>query len=637
MRGATDVANEGTTYTFAYEGGTVTVTGATEPEVENREDFNYGDHIGSMLILYTKSNSLTFTASPGSNAPVQAYVSLDGERDPVQLIDNSYTWSGLTANDGVNRDIEFVFGNNNQPGPTGDTTANITVGAGAGTYKMTRRNPETGEYFEEDVAYDDRVDFRINGSQWIPGSPTISYDSDGNNDTVVFTFESLWIDRYYEDIVINGHTYTLADYNINYDDKSWWLAHNNATQLVSFSITNVPKSESYNIVVKHGENNGERFIGNFLWTADPGQAWKVMKDGEGRLIRDENGNYVYELDENGDRIPNDDDYIGHSSINLVAVSYDLDNHTYTCDLDTDLCTDESHNENEGAISCVISEDELCAKNIMPYVSFESDESVEYDDGALVVPSDAHVTMEIIPDYGYQIMNVNMSDLTVSENGVGRFTFKVPAGAAYFKADVVEMEDTVSTNTDLVASGEISLGENQTTLDHGTAKLNVSDVELEEGDITEFEDAAGDYEIKNYLEISLYNITCKGAEVCTGTDEDAWVDQIKDLNEPATITLQLEEGVDGNEIVIVHQKHDGTYEVIPTTYDPETHTITFTTTSFSNYAIASRTVESPETGAFTGDSGSSETNRVLAAITTAVIVAGAAIIAATKFLNRREKK
>ena len=122
-----------------------------------------------------------------------------------------------------------------------------------------------------------------------------------------------------------------------------------------------------------------------------------------------------------------------------------------------------------------------------------------------------------------------------------------------------------------------------------------------------------------------------------TEIDELNRQIKDLNEPATITLQLEEGVDGNEIVIVHQKHDGTYEVIPTTYDPETHTITFTTTSFSNYAIASRTVESPETGAFTGDSGSSETNRVLAAITTAVIVAGAAIIAATKFLNRREKK
>ena len=36
------------------------------------------------------------------------------------------------------------------------------------------------------------------------------------------------------------------------------------------------------------------------------------------------------------------------------------------------------------------------------------------------------------------------------------------------------------------------------------------------------------------------------------------------------------------------KHDGTYEIIPTTYNKETNTITFATTSFSNYAIASKT-------------------------------------------------
>ena len=77
----------------------------------------------------------------------------------------------------------------------------------------------------------------------------------------------------------------------------------------------------------------------------------------------------------------------------------------------------------------------------------------------------------------------------------------------------------------------------------------------------------------------------------GTPENVWKNELKELNNQAKITLKLEDGVDGNEVVIVHEKHDGTYEIIPTTYDKENNTITFVTTSFSNYAIASKTVTS----------------------------------------------
>ncbi|MBR3176205.1 hypothetical protein IKF26_02305, partial [Candidatus Saccharibacteria bacterium] len=245
---------------------------------------------------------------------------------------------------------------------------------------------------------------------------------------------------------------------------------------------------------------------------------------------------------------------------------------------------------------------------IPYLEFDSGNE-EYDDGSLVVPAGATITVRVIPDYGYQVMNVNMADLEVSDDGIGEFTFTVPGGAAYFVADVIPVEDVVNVATDKVAGGSISLGEDQTTLNHGSARLDINDADLTNEDIEGFEGAAGDYEIKNFLEISLFNVTCKGAEVCTGSDEDSWNEQIEDLNEPATITLQLEDGVDGNEIVIVHQKHDGTYEVIPTTYNAGTNTITFTTSSFSNYAIASRTVEEdgttlsvPDTGLFITTSG-----------------------------------
>ena len=59
-------------------------------------------------------------------------------------------------------------------------------------------------------------------------------------------------------------------------------------------------------------------------------------------------------------------------------------------------------------------------------------------------------------------------------------------------------------------------------------------------------------------------------------------------------MKLAEGVDGNTVVIVHEKHDGTYEVIPTTYDEKTHTISFKTSSFSNYAIASANIANSNT-------------------------------------------
>lgn len=60
-------------------------------------------------------------------------------------------------------------------------------------------------------------------------------------------------------------------------------------------------------------------------------------------------------------------------------------------------------------------------------------------------------------------------------------------------------------------------------------------------------------------------------------------------------IKLEKGIVGDELMLVHEKHDGTYEVIPTTYDASTNTLTFKTSSFSNYAIATKLSNSPKIG------------------------------------------
>ena len=55
-----------------------------------------------------------------------------------------------------------------------------------------------------------------------------------------------------------------------------------------------------------------------------------------------------------------------------------------------------------------------------------------------------------------------------------------------------------------------------------------------------------------------------------------------------LEIKLEKGIVGDELMLVHEKHDGTY-------DAYTNTLTFKTSSFSNYAIATKLSNSAEIG------------------------------------------
>ena len=137
-----------------------------------------------------------------------------------------------------------------------------------------------------------------------------------------------------------------------------------------------------------------------------------------------------------------------------------------------------------------------------------------------------------------------------------------------------------TESSKVKNGTIKLGGKE--INSGSVVLSVNDVKLNNEQISNFEKNANGYNISSYLDINLSQVIYKGIA------SSFWENELKDLNNPAKITLNLEEGINGDEVVIVHEKHDGTYEIIPTTYNKETNTITFATTSFSNYAIASKT-------------------------------------------------
>ncbi|MBR2830854.1 hypothetical protein IKE83_00650 [Candidatus Saccharibacteria bacterium] len=302
-------------------------------------------------------------------------------------------------------------GQGDGPGPqAGNTEATVILRGGDGSFTETVPG-EGGEPEEHTVYYADtyhEASFAINGSYPYQMSPedavenedyssaAYSYDYDemtGDN-KVEIRLETLWHLRFVDAVEINGQSYAVADY-INYDDQESYLAHYNG-QIVWFTIPDVAKADTYDISVKVGRSD-HTWIGNFLWTADPAQEFVIMRDEEGNYVTDGEGNYVYLLDDEGNKIPGKN-YIGHSSLGLVAVEYTVGGKTYQCNMDELSCSWWNVGDEENVETCSAVEDN-CE---IPFLEFDSGNE-EYDDGSLVIPAGAKVTMRVIPDYGYQVM------------------------------------------------------------------------------------------------------------------------------------------------------------------------------------------------------------------------------------------
>ena len=218
-------------------------------------------------------------------------------------------------------------------------------------------------------------------------------------------------------------------------------------------------------------------------------------------------------------------------------------------------------------------------------------------GWVKVMPGSKVVFEFVPEYGYQLTGISINEQPIeASNVMNRFEFTMPEGSGnvHFAATFTKTADIVKTGTDKISEGSVSLGDN--VLNGGSAQITLKDIELSADKIKGFEDKAGDYKISNYLDIDLYQVFFKGKD----DSNDVWSNKIDELDNEVTITIKLADGVNGNEIVLVHNIHDGDeYEIIPTTYDPETNTITFKTKSFSGYAIAAKDIAkgtiSPKTG------------------------------------------
>ena len=208
------------------------------------------------------------------------------------------------------------------------------------------------------------------------------------------------------------------------------------------------------------------------------------------------------------------------------------------------------------------------------------QDLEKNTGMAVVIPGSTVVFRLKPDYGYQLTSIKINDevLTAGEEQ-STFEYVMPDTNVHISGIFGKVEDRVDAVAEDIKSGTVKLGEGE--LDSGSAILSVLDAEMSKEAKDDLAASVKEYKVSSYLNIKLNQILYKG------TAEDVWSNQIKQLQNKATITLQLARDIDGDEFVIVHEKQDGTYEVIPAVYDAKNRTITFQTSGFSNYAIAGR--------------------------------------------------
>ena len=402
---------------------------------------------------------------------------------------------------------------------------------------------------------------------------TVRFDKEETANTVTINLSHNWSNKITY-LKINGKNYT--NQLPNYADRYTWLSHYN-DQGFDISIGGVPlpmptdsyydnerKIPIFNIEIKVQPIEAkECYVGNFLWSNDDAFA----PDGD-------NSN---------------DLYIGHSKLVLQSAVFD----------DGDGSGDKSWtlgvNDNGQSAEYNYTD---ASGNVLPYVHLglnREDFETHVKVSEMLIPAGSKVTMTITPEPGYQVVDftgVDFDDGSVQlPGGQCVYTFTVGKGNFHLGAKVEEVEDDVDySETDEVEEAMVELADG--TLDAGTARLTIEDADLSEEKETEFTDVADTegLEIESVLDISLAQIFYQGKG--KKNKDDVWSKEIEDLDEAATIGLDLDEDFTGEEVYVIHNIHDGEeFEVTEAeVVDAAKGQIMISAESFSSYAIATKPIQ-----------------------------------------------
>ena len=208
-------------------------------------------------------------------------------------------------------------------------------------------------------------------------------------------------------------------------------------------------------------------------------------------------------------------------------------------------------------------------------------------GNLVVQPGDKVTVELKPDYGYQLKGVSLNGMSLAAaKDVSTFTFTMPNTQIHFKGIFEKAEDTVDTSAAKeVTSASISNGANAA----GSGNLQLTVADSTGYDMTAAQQKVAGAVSAQAVELNLNQIVAKG-------DGTNWETKITEFTNPITLSLGIN-NYDANYDYVVVRDHNGTTTALPTkVIDGK---VTFETNQFSTYVIVKK--EKTTAGTSTGGS------------------------------------
>ena len=206
-------------------------------------------------------------------------------------------------------------------------------------------------------------------------------------------------------------------------------------------------------------------------------------------------------------------------------------------------------------------------------------------GNLVVQPGDKVTVELKPDYGYQLKRVSLNGMSLAAaKDVSTFTFTMPNTQIHFKGIFEKAEDTVDTSAAKeVTSASISNGANAA----GSGNLQLTVADSTGYDMTAAQQKVTGAISAQAVELNLNQIVAKG-------DGTNWETKITEFTNPITLSLGIN-NYDANYDYVVVRDHNGTTTALPTkVIDGK---VTFETNQFSTYVIVKK--EKTTAGTSTG--------------------------------------
>lgn len=205
--------------------------------------------------------------------------------------------------------------------------------------------------------------------------------------------------------------------------------------------------------------------------------------------------------------------------------------------------------------------------------------IEISSQHILVKKDDTIIVELKPNYGYQIagVSINGGATLEAQADTSQFKFKIPGVPIHFKGIFIPSTDQVENKAPAVVSGG-NIANGNVIAQSGNAKVAFSDADTNVTGTIPLQAGETRDTSKNVQSI---NITTEEI-VSQGVNDQYWTNQKTVTNGgEAEISLTVNQKATGYAVIRTHGSEN---KEIPSTYDPDSGTLTFGSDRFSTYTL-----------------------------------------------------